>query len=908
MSDLSTPLAAVCYRLALRAFPSRLRAQYGDEMSAAFLVAYAQRRGLSPGAGRNFATRAWFDAVRAGFGSRFGRGVGPRDRRGTKRLREAREWLWLELGTDLRSALRTVAKEPAFALTVIVVLALGVGVNGALSNALRAVFLTPAPFAEPERLVILDLAEQSTENDEPPSVMIWSYPKYQVLESIEDLAASPIAAYARRSVTITGRGTAQQRTAEIITRDYFKVLGVSVPGQDLASDETILSHALALSLFGEADPVGEIVLLNGQAQVVAGVADAGLRGLTGGAELWIPMAAVPRVIQPTLLENIHGHWLLGIGRLAAGRTAEELAAQMPAVGARIQELHPWTDPTVVQTGAMRSFDAARQNPLARRAVGIVSSAAGVVLLIACLNLAVLMHARVRARQREIAVRLALGSSRLRGARTLMVEAMTLAVVAGIVGVGVAAGASGAIARAWPSSFMDGTWNVRFVDASGLQFGFSSALVTFALAAIAGLLFAVFPILRVTRADVAAAMRGGGRTESEQTRASRWLVAAEVAIALVLTVGAGLMISSLSRLASVPHGFDSDNLLVFDYSLARGSVEAEDPAAFHDAFLQRVRGLPGVVGATFECGAPLDGHCWITGVKRAGERHFGEGERPFIGVHIVDEAHFTTVGIPLRSGRDFRADEGAESPRVVVINEAAALKLFPDSDPLGQPFSAGVGMTEGESTAAIIGVVADVLYNTPAEGIMPEMYILHRQEAGRSASVIVRTRGEPLGLLPRLRAELATMAPDVPLTGARTIASIEAAALGDTTVVMRLLAAFAGLAIVLAATGVWGTVAQAVGQRRREMGIRMALGAEARQVVRQSLGFGLVWAVGGALVGLVGAYFLTRTMSALLFEVQATDTLAYASSAVLLVLVSLLASYIPARRAGRVDPVRTLRTD
>jgi predicted permease len=452
------------------------------------------------------------------------------------------------------------------------------------------------------------------------------------------------------------------------------------------------------------------------------------------------------------------------------------------------------------------------------------------------------------------------------------------------------------------------WNVRFVDASGLQFGLRSALVTFGLAAMAGLLFALFPILRVTRADVSAAMRGGGRTESEQTLASRWLVAAEVAIALVLTVGAGLMISSLSRLADVPQGFDADNLMVFEYSLARGSAEAEDPAAFHDAFLRRVREVPGIVSATVECGAPLAGHCWITGVRRAGDQHFAEGERQLIGVHIVDEEHFATVGIPLRSGRNFRADEDAETPGVAVINEAAALKLFPDSDPIGQPIAAGVGMTDGDTTAAIIGVVADVLYNAPAEGIIPEMYILHRQETGRSTSVIVRTSGEPLSVLPLLRAELAAMAPDVPLTGARTIASIEAAALGDTTVVMRLLAAFAGLAILLSATGVWGTVAQAVGQRRREMGIRMALGAQARQVVRQSLRFGLVWAAGGAVAGLVGAYFLTRSMSALLFEVQPTDTLAYASSAVLLVLVSLLASYVPARRAGQVDPAQTLRAD
>jgi len=909
MTSRTTVFAASCYRIALLAFPSRLRSLYGPEMSEAFATAHAQRRGLSLRAGRRFATRAWFDAVRAGIGTRFNRGVGDPSGPDRGRVRIAREWLWTELGADLRGAFRALRKDPVFAVTVIAVLALGVGINGALSSSLRAVFLAPAPFAAPERLVILDLAGQLVESSEPPRPMVWSYPKYELLATTEDLAAAPIAAYARRTVTLTGRGTARQFTAEIVTPDYFAVLetpawrGTNV----LDSRRTLISRGLAQSLFGETDPIGQELILNGMPQTIAGVVPPGFRGLTGIADLWISMAAVPEVISPTLLDNFDGHWLLAIGRLRPGRTLEELQAQMPAVGARVHATFEWTDPTS-QTGMARSFESVRRNPQARQAVGVVSAAAGLVLLIACANLAVLLHARVRSRQREIAVRLALGSSRFRVARILMAEVLLLAAGAGVVGVGVASAASQAVARAWPQSFVNGNWNVRFVDTAGLQFGIPAAMVTFLLAGVAGALFALWPILRATRGDVAAAMRSGGRTESGRDSSGRWLVAAEVAIALVLTVGAGLMISSLTRLTDVEHGFDSRNLLAFDYVLARGSVEADDPAAFHDEFLQRVRALPGVIGAAIDCGAPLDGHCWITGVRRAGEQRWEEGQRTSIGVHLVDENHFAALGIPLRSGRLFSADDRSDTPAVMIINEAAAKSLFPGGEVLGQPMTIGINLTSGEDTAAVVGVVGNVLYNSPAQGTMPEAYVLQRQEPGRETGVLVRSAGEPLDLLPLLRAELAALAPDVPLTNARTVDSIGSAQLGDTTVVMRLLAAFAALAVLLSATGVWGTVAQAVGQRRREMGIRMALGAQARQVVRQSLRYGLVWAAGGAGVGLLGAYYLSRTLSSLLFEVTPTDALAYASSAVLLVLVSLVASYVPARRAGQVDPAKTLRAE
>ncbi|NKB89336.1 MAG: FtsX-like permease family protein [Acidobacteria bacterium] len=903
-------MAERLYRLALLAFPARMRVHYGEEMCADFTVAYSRRRELSAQAGRRFAARAWVDTVRAGLGSRIGgSGVGDPGGHDRSSARVAREWLWLELGSDVRFAARSLRKEPAFAVTVIVVLALGVGINGALSGALQAVFLAAPPFPEPEQIVVVDLALQEHDSEEPPATIPWSYPKYQILAETDNLAADLVAAYARRTVTLTGHGAAQRFTVEVVTRDYFGVLGLPVPGAGaLGAGEVILTDLTSRQIFGELDPVGETLTLNGRPMNVVGVAPQGFRGLTGRAHMWLSTDAVTSVIDPNLMANTDGHWLVGIGRLAPDRSVEELSAQLRAVGDGVEETYAWLDPTARQVGSVREFVAARKNPLAQQAVGLVGSAGALVLLIACANLAVLMHARVRGRYREIAVRIALGSSRLRVARALIVEALLLAALAGTLGVTIAAAASQAISTAWPASFVNGMWNVQFVDSNSLSFGLNSALVTFGLAALAGVLFSLLPVIRVSRADVGDAMRNGDRTNTDAAGGARWLVAAEVAIALILTVGAGLMIASMAHLSDVPLGFDDGNLLVAGYSLARGSAEAENPARFHDEFMRRVRALPGVASATLECGAPLDGHCWITRVRRAGDREYAEGEQAMIGVHIVDEEHFATLGIPIIAGRGFTTEDGAETPAVAVINEAAAAEFYPDGSVLGEPIAAGVGLTSEGKTAMIVGIVGDVLYDSPAEGVMPELYVLHRQESGRSTDLVVRTAGEPMALLPQLRAELKAMAPDVPLTGARTVESIGARQVGDTTAVMRLLTAFAALAVLLSATGVWGTVAQAVGQRRREMGIRLALGAQAAQVVRHSLRFGLVWAAAGAGAGLLGAYYVSRWMAAFLFEVTPTDTLAYASSALLLIAISVIASYLPARRAGQVDPVQTLRAD
>lgn len=910
-------LASRLYRLALLAFPRPLRAAYGDEMVAAFAAAHAQRQQLGRGPASRFALRAWIDALRAGFGSRWGRGgIGAPPPHGMAGLvARGADRFWLEIGSDLRLAFRSLVASPSFTLAAILVLALGVGVNGALFGALRAALLAPAPFPEPERLVMLELNNAPDDGSAEPRSMPWSYPKFRMIAEQADLAAAPIAAYAVRMMTLAGDGEAERIGVEVVTPDYLRVLGVPpARGSDFTSGnserQVLLSWQLWRDRYGEDETlIGREIRLNGEPMAVTGVMPVGFRGLSGSGQVWISADSVPILLSPRLLDNADGHWLQAIGRLRPGAALSELRAQLQATGAAIEQAYPWFSPGDHQAGDASLLDEARRNPRAQQAVAVVSGAAALVLLLACINLAVLVLARGRDRQREIAVRLALGGSRGRVARSLVAETVLLALAAGIVGLGVAQLAAQGLASAWPDSFRDGSWNVRFVDAGSFGLDLGTGAFTLGLAVAAGLLFAVGPALHLTRADLSAAMRAGAGATPARDTGRRLLVGLEVAVALVLAVGAGLMMASLGKLVSVDDGIDAEGLLTLSYSLPRTSPHYDDPAPFHDELLERVRALAGVRAATIDCVGPRGGHCWITVVSRAGDRTWAEGERPAIGVHSVDEMHFATIGAPILRGRVFEAGEGEASAPVVLINAHAARALFGDDDPLGQRLFAGTGsLSEEGSGAEIIGVVGDVLYDPPSQGVMSELYLPHHQEGDGSVSMILRVTGDPFALIPSVRAELAAMDPDLPIYGVATIDALGADQVGDTTAVMALLAVFAGLAVLLAATGVWGVVAHAVTSRTRELGIRLALGAGPRQVVAVTLRQGAASALAGGAIGMLAAWGLSRVLESQLYEVSPTDASTFGLAGLLLLAITLLAAWFPARRAARLDPAETLRAE
>jgi predicted permease len=589
---------------------------------------------------------------------------------------------------------------------------------------------------------------------------------------------------------------------------------------------------------------------------------------------------------------------------------------MAAIGEGAEAAFPDGDPTVVRSGGARSLEEARTNPQARRSLLVLAVAAVLLLLVACTNLAGLFLARAGGRSRETAVRIALGASRWRVARGVLAESFLLAAAGGALALLVARAGVDLLAAAWPERFLYGGWNLRFADPATIELDRGALAFAAGLALLTGLASGLVPALAAARRDPGRDLRqGAAGALGSPVRGGRrrfglrgGLVAAEVAVTLVLVVGAGLLFRSLAELQAVDRGIEAEGLLVFEYSLPRTSRWAEDPVAFHQEYLERLRALPGVASASLGCAAPLGGHCMITLVREAGGTLYPEGSRPEIGVDFVDPAYFETLGVPLLGGRGFGPQDRPGSPPVVVLNETAARRLFPGGEALGRRIAMGVGLTpEGSEGAEVVGIVGDVLYDTPEKGVMAEAYLSVHQEEGGS-TVFLRAEGEPLALLAPARAILSQLDPDVPLSGARTLGDLEARATADTRVLGGLLAVFAGLALLLAATGVWAVVAHTVAGRTRELGLRMALGAVPGSVVALVVRQGVGPAVSGVALGAALAWAGGRALQGLLFEVSPTDPATIAGAALFLLAVAAVAAWLPGRRASRIDPMAALRAE
>lgn len=908
----ATPL----FRLALLCQPRWVRDAYGGEMEMAFAEGLRGRRGL--GARLSFAARGLADVVASGL----------RERRRGEPLPDGRSirgrgdgMMNGEGWTDLRVALRSLRRAPGFTLAAVLMLALGIGANTALFSAIRDALLTAPPFPEPDRIALLDLTDSSSVNPAPATSIPWSYPKYGALAAATDLPLVAVGAYAVRNLTLTGAGDATVLPVEVATPGYFDVLGVSVDlGRGFSADDdregatpvALMSNELWTSRFGAAaDLVGRDVMLNGQPVTIVGILPTGFRGLTGVAQLWVTPHGGAQLITPILVRAAQAHWMQAVGRMSPEATLESLRDRMRAVGQAAEAVAPDSDPTAVRGGSARGLMEVRVGERARRSLMVLSLASALLLVVACANLAGLLIARATARRRESAVRAALGAGRWRVARGLLAESSLLALMGGAASILVAWMASNWLATAWPTRSLSDAWNVDVVSVGGGRIDLGALAFAGGLSVVVGLVLGVAPALRSGRTRPGAHLRegpvGDARGSSGGLRGA--LVAGEIALALVLIVGAGLLLRSMQELQAVDRGYRPGNLLTFNVQAPRGSAWADDLAGFHELVQERLAGLPSIEAVGMGCVAPVSGHCMITGVRRAGERTWPEGSRAPVGVHYVSDAYFSTLDVPVRRGRTFDSRDQRGSTPVVVLSERAARELFPDGDALGQPMAMGVSLTpsDSEATAEVVGVVADVLYNRPDEGPMAEIYISHRQEDSYGAFVL-RTRADPLTVIPAVRAAVREIEPDAPLVSMRTLADVEANAMSDTRLLGFLLAAFAGLALLLACTGVWAAVAFTVSRRTREFGLRLALGARPGQVVASVVRRGLVTAGLGVALGLAAAWYGSRILETLLFEVGVGDPFAFGGGALALLAVATLAAWLPARRATRVDPVESLRAE
>ncbi|MEQ9569495.1 MAG: ABC transporter permease, partial [Longimicrobiales bacterium] len=481
---------------------------------------------------------------------------------------------------------------------------------------------------------------------------------------------------------------------------------------------------------GDDDLVGRDVTLEGRPVTVVGILPEGFAGLSSRGRFWVTPHAAAQLIRPFMVTAAQAHWLQGVGRLQPTARLEALNDAMAAVGRAAEAVAPSDDPNTVRSGAARSLMDVRVGERARRSLVVLVLASGLLLLVACANLGGLLLARSAARRRESAVRAALGAGRWRVARGHLVVSLVLALLGGAASIGVAWAASSWLTRAWPTRSLSDAWNVDVAGLGSAVPGVWTVAFAAGLSVVVGLLLGLIPVFATTRARAADHLREGtvGRRATSGRGVRGALVAGEIAVALVLVVGAGLLLRSLQALNDVDRGYAPGDLLTFQLRTPSSSAWADDLTAFHELVEARLAALPEVEAVGMGCVAPVSGHCMLTGVRRAGDRSWNEGDRPGIGVHYVSDAWFATLGVETIRGRTFDSRDQRGSAPVVVLSEQAARELFPDGDALGNRIAMGVSLTSESTgaTAEVVGVVGDVLYDRPENALMAEAYISHRQ--------------------------------------------------------------------------------------------------------------------------------------------------------------------------------------
>ena len=817
---------------------------------------------------------------------------------------------------DIRFALRTFRRAPGFTAVAVLTLALGIGANTAIFSAVDALLLRPLPFTEPERLMQVSLALPPI--GEMPAIddMVWSYPKYRVFSDAQNVFEPP-ALYMESQFTVR-MGDAERAHGEYADSRYLPTLGIRPAlGRNFAAEEdthpggaraVILADAYWKRRFGgDSSVIGRALSIDGSPYTVVGVLPPDFSGLSGSAELWVPIMSMPADI----LNEAASHTFIMIARLKPGVPAERAKEAVVALGRVVDDAYPIPGPGDKHWGATaRELDATRVDPLVRRSLLVLLGAVGLVLLIACANVANLFLVRAAGRRREIAVRLAVGAGRGRLVRQLLTESVLLSVLGGVASVGVASWGVKLLAALDPST----TLRVQRLGGLGAV-GFDSIhldLTAYAFAALlalaTGVIFGLIPALQATRPVLTEMLK----EESPRSRlggrlgvASRSVLAvAEIALALVLLAGSGLMLRSLVKLLEVQPGFDSGHVLTL--RLDTGAELGRDSLpGFYDTLLDRLRALPGVTSVALGDCPPLNGGCNITSLVQRDRPAVGPGPSPLVGVHWVTPEWFAALRVPLERGRLFEGGDRRGGRKVVLVNEAAARRFWPGEDPIGRPVSVGQGGF-GDDTAYVVGVVGDVRYGTIDSLPGPDVYLSYYQSPRGRMMVYLRTAGDPLTVAAAARGVLREVVPGAPVSDFRTLASRVA----DSTAYARfsalLLALFAAVALVLAATGVYGVISFAAGQRTREIGLRVALGATRGSVVRMVVGQGLGMALAGLVVGIAGALVVTRVLRSMLFEVAPSDPATFVGIVVLLLATVLVATWLPARRAASIQPMEALR--
>ncbi len=824
---------------------------------------------------------------------------------------------------DLRQALRRLGRSRGFTAVAVLVIGFGVGANTALFSAAQATLLGRPDYPEPDRIVLVDLLLQSRA-DVPADTMPWSYPKFELargaLRSLDDVAGFTQPS----TLTLTSSGAPERVRVEFVTPSYFDLLGASpAVGRLLTPDEeapapvsvALLSHAFWVTRFG-ADPgvIGRTLTLEDVSVEIVGVLEPRFGGLTGSADLWLPVATITAIRGPRRLQLAWTHWLRGVARLGEGVSLEQARADARTVGVALTETFPDPDGGGAHGVALVPLLEARVNPVTRTAVAAVAVGAILFLLIACGNLAGLLLARGAQRRADVAVRAALGAGRRRLVREHLLESLLLALGGGVGGVGVALGAEGWVASSVRYALgTSGSRGLRFVDPDALQVDTTALVVGLGLALATGLVFGLLPAWSAATTHPAGDLRGHGGAALGRSRARAGdygrvvLVTVQFALTLVLLAGAGLMGSSLARLDAVRAGFSNTSVFTVAYDRGPGP-SADENRILVAALLERVRAMPGVLGAAVATCPPLAGRCEVLGLRQVDDQDpVDYSEMTGVLGYTATAGYFETLGVPVLEGRTFGSDDVAGGEPVVVINETAARELFGGVSALGHRISVTHELTQ-DRLARVIGVVGDVRYAGLDEPAMAAVYLSERQAPMPYGTLFVHTEGDPYAVLGPLRSVTAELDPKLPLFGANTMADRHSAATARTRIILGLLVAFSLSGLALSALGLYGLVSQTVTRRTREIGLRVALGARRPEVVRMIVAGPALLALVSAVFGTIAAVVVTGRMHALLFGTAARDPRVLLGAATVLVVVGVCAAWFPAMRASAIAPLAALRAE
>lgn len=810
---------------------------------------------------------------------------------------------------DIRFAVRSLLKAPGFTAVAVATLAIGIGANTTIFSLINGILLRPLPYHDPDKLVTLDL--MSGQSQFP-----WSYPMFEDLRSYQQSFES-VAGFASSSANLTGIDNPIRLEVELASASYFQLLGIEPavgrvfrPEEDRPGD----AHPVAVLSFdlwrrqyaGDSALIGRTIHLNQAAYTVVGVMPLGFRGQSDDIDIWIPITMEPAFHNiPKRLTMAWNFWMRSYARLKPGVSLAQAKAQMGGLAKAIDVAHPQPNQMPPWQVQANSLAESKTDPALRKSLIIMFAAVGFVLLMACVNVANLLLSRSVSRRKEVAVRIAVGASRGALIRQFLTESILLGLAGGIAGIFVAAYSIDLATALRPGA--SGYWAQYARSVRPESVSIDGAVLTFnvALSILAGLLFGLLPAVQASKLDLNEALKsvtGGWSARLWSLRRANprsVLITGEMALALVLLAGAGLMIESFARLLKTHVGAVTDHVLTANVELPRRRYEADAQIRFQQQLLTRLAGAPGVAGVSVGNSFPASGLSEVNMLRTS-----NDPEWKAVGVHTVSPGYFSVFRIPLLRGRLLTERDRAGAPQVLLLGASAARHLFGREDPVGKHVQLQ-SFEDGHWDSEVVGIVGDVRYDGIEHPASNDVY-LSQWQLPEGGGIAVRVAGDPVSLAPFVRSAIHALDKDLPVYGIETMDEHLAASTSRLRFSAVLLGVFAALALMLAAIGLYGVVAYSVAARTREIGIRLALGAKREDVFRLVIGDGLILSLAGLLIGIPCALGATRVLAGFLYDTNPADPLAFGIVSLVLILVALIAAYIPARRAMKVDPMVALR--